>query len=155
MEENASTGTATPVSTLIRNGTVYDPLNGIYNKKLDVFLHQERVSLLGERLGHDQLVQFAPSWAEFDASDCLVCPGLIDFHVHCFPRKTSLGIDPDLHCLPRGVTTVLDAGSAGTYHQRIDASHCLLMCISQYLLDSTVYNTVWAIIFFCSFSRYQ
>ena len=103
-----------PTCTLIRNGTVYDPLNGIYSKKLNLFLHEGKVSLIGENLDQDHLVQLAPSWIEFDASGCLVCPGLIDFHVHCFPGKTSLGVDPDVYCLPRGVTTVLDAGSAGT-----------------------------------------
>ena len=100
--------------TLIRNGAVYDPLNGIYNRKLDLFLHQGKVSLVGEHLEQDHLAQLSSSWAEFDASGCLVCPGLIDFHVHCFPGKTSLGVDPDVYCLPRGVATVLDAGSAGT-----------------------------------------
>lgn len=69
--------------------------------------------MVGIQLDQNMLLGFTSTWSEFDASGCIVCPGLIDIHVHCYPLKTSLGIDPDTHCLPRGVTTVIDAGSAG------------------------------------------
>ncbi|XP_041378420.1 deacetylase Oant_2987-like [Gigantopelta aegis] len=49
----------------------------------------------------------------FDASGCIVTPGLIDLHVHAYEHATPLGINVDAHCLTRGVTTVVDAGSAG------------------------------------------
>ena len=49
----------------------------------------------------------------FDASGCIVTPGLIDLHVHAYEHATPLGINVDAHCLARGVTTVVDAGSAG------------------------------------------
>jgi dihydroorotase len=42
-----------------------------------------------------------------------VVPGLIDFHVHVFPGVSHFGILPDPTCLSRGVTTVLDFGTAG------------------------------------------
>eukprot|EP00106_Octopus_bimaculoides_P023174 XP_014790616.1 PREDICTED: deacetylase EF_0837-like [Octopus bimaculoides] len=49
----------------------------------------------------------------FDASGCYVVPGLIDCHVHAYQYATPLGIDVDEFCLRRGVTTAVDAGSAG------------------------------------------
>jgi dihydroorotase len=48
-----------------------------------------------------------------DAAGLLVMPGLVDLHTHLFPGVSHYGIDPDAHCLGRGVTTAVDAGSAG------------------------------------------
>ncbi|WP_397570559.1 amidohydrolase/deacetylase family metallohydrolase [Schlesneria sp. T3-172] len=48
-----------------------------------------------------------------DVRGKIVVPGLIDFHVHVFPGVSHFGIDPDPTCLARGVTTVLDFGTAG------------------------------------------
>ena len=48
-----------------------------------------------------------------DASDLIVVPGLIDLHVHVFWGVSHFGIDPDISSLGKGVTTVVDAGSAG------------------------------------------
>jgi dihydroorotase len=42
-----------------------------------------------------------------------VVPGLIDFHVHVFPGVSHFGIEVDPSCLARGVTSVLDFGTAG------------------------------------------
>jgi predicted amidohydrolase len=49
----------------------------------------------------------------FDATGLLVTPGLVDTHVHVYDSMVPLGIDADRHCLGRGCTTVVDAGSAG------------------------------------------
>lgn len=43
----------------------------------------------------------------------LVVPGLVDLHTHLYPGVSHYGIDPDPHCLARGVTTAVDAGSSG------------------------------------------
>ncbi|GFO42528.1 dihydroorotase [Plakobranchus ocellatus] len=53
-------------------------------------------------------------WTEIDVTGCLVTPGLIDCHVHAYEHATPLGINLDKTCLARGVTSVLDAGSAGS-----------------------------------------
>jgi dihydroorotase len=42
-----------------------------------------------------------------------VTPGLVDVHTHLFPGVSHYGIEPDAHCLARGVTTAVDAGSSG------------------------------------------
>lgn len=43
----------------------------------------------------------------------LVVPGLIDLHTHVYWGVSHYGVDADAHCLRRGVTTAVDAGSAG------------------------------------------
>ena len=87
---------------LIKNGTAYDPLTKETGVR-DIALSEGRiVSVSG----------FDPTFVA-DASGCLVIPGLIDFHVHCLPSAADIGIDPDLFCLPNGVTSCVDAGSAG------------------------------------------
>ena len=48
-----------------------------------------------------------------DASGLLVTPGLVDLHTHLFPGVTHYGVEPDTYCAGRGVTTAVDAGSAG------------------------------------------
>lgn len=41
-------------------------------------------------------------------------PGLIDFHTHLHWRHSDVGLHPDLYTLPMGITSAVDAGSAGT-----------------------------------------
>jgi dihydroorotase len=48
-----------------------------------------------------------------DATGLLVTPGLVDLHTHLYPGVSHYGIEPDTYCLGRGVTTAVDAGSAG------------------------------------------
>ena len=52
-------------------------------------------------------------WA--DVAGAMVVPGLTDLHVHAYPGATYWGIDVSPPSLASGVTTVVDAGSAGAY----------------------------------------
>ena len=45
--------------------------------------------------------------------DGLLLPGLVDMHAHPGPGDSRYDVDPDVHFLPRGVTTVLSQGDAG------------------------------------------
>ena len=45
--------------------------------------------------------------------DGVLLPGLVDMHAHPALEGSKYGIDPDVHFLPRGVTTVLSQGDAG------------------------------------------
>ena len=95
------------MAVLIKNGRVIDPANGIRQQPLDILLLDGKVASVAAD------IQPLTECDVFDASGYLVCPGLVDLHLHCFPTGTALGIDPDERCLARGVTTVVDAGSAG------------------------------------------
>lgn len=51
-----------------------------------------------------------------DVDGAIVTPGLTDMHVHAYPGATFWGMDIDHVSLASGVTTVVDAGSAGPYN---------------------------------------
>lgn len=91
---------------LVKGGTVVDPSQGI-NTLCDVAMLDGRIEALDSFISPDQARRVV------DASDCVVTPGLIDLHVHVYPGVSHYGIHPDAHCLARGVTTVVDAGSSG------------------------------------------
>jgi dihydroorotase len=55
----------------------------------------------------------APVRQEIDAAGLIVTPGVVDLHTHLYPGVSHYGIEPDTHCLGRGVTTAVDAGSSG------------------------------------------
>jgi len=93
---------------VIRNGRIIDPATG-KDFLGDIAVHEGRILSLEKGLQ-------VKGEKEFDASGCIVTPGLIDCHVHCYQYATPLGVDPDSSCLSRGVTTVVDGGSAGTWY---------------------------------------
>ena len=45
--------------------------------------------------------------------DAMLLPGLVDMHGHPGRGDSKYDVDPDLHFLPRGVTTALSQGDAG------------------------------------------
>jgi dihydroorotase len=66
-------------------------------------------------IGEAAAIQAVPPSArqQIDVTGMLVTPGLVDLHTHLYPGVSHYGVEPDLHCLGRGVTTAVDAGSAG------------------------------------------
>jgi dihydroorotase len=90
---------------VIRGGTVVDPSQQLHAQR-DVAISDGAICALsapGEAGDASTVV---------DADGCLVTPGLIDLHVHVYPH-CPLGIHADPLCPAGGVTTMLDAGSAG------------------------------------------
>ena len=88
---------------LIKNGRVMDPSRQFDQKNCDVAIKGGRIAAIQPNLP-------ASSGAQtFDAGGKLVVPGLIDIHTHAGREKE----DPDL-CLADGVTSLIDAGSAGS-----------------------------------------
>ena len=99
--------------TIIKNGLVVDPLAGNVAPK-DILVVGGKIAEMGANLplGGARVI---------DAAGCLVTPGLIDMHVHAF-HGTEPGsyiadgwdaLPPDGFTFRAGVTTVVDAGSAG------------------------------------------
>ncbi|MGD8763024.1 MAG: amidohydrolase/deacetylase family metallohydrolase [Desulfobacteraceae bacterium] len=90
---------------ILKNGTVIDPAQGLYQKK-DVAIKDGNIAALNKRID-DHAAQV------IDASGKLIVPGLIDLHTHVYWGGTSLGIQPEKILARSGVTTWVDAGSTG------------------------------------------
>ena len=68
----------------------------------------------GRILAVQESIDGAEATHTVDARGLLVVPGLIDLHVHVYPHHMPLGVEADPLCPAGGVTTMLDAGSAGS-----------------------------------------
>ena len=90
---------------LIKNARIIDPGQQI-DRITDIAVIDGKVHSFGDNI--DLVTN-----SVLDARECIVTPGWIDSHVHCYEHSTPLGINVDRYCLARGVTTVVDAGSAG------------------------------------------
>lgn len=93
-------------SLLIKNGSLVSPVNGYRRDEADILVKNGRIEKIGRNLEAEDGMQVV------DASGCIVTPGLIDIHTHCYPRAF-LGLAPDTLGIERGATTILDAGSSG------------------------------------------
>jgi dihydroorotase len=103
-----STTKTVDADLLLTGGRVIDPANGL-DGVADVAITGGRVSAVGldlDRTGATSVV---------DVSGHIVTPGIIDMHVHAFNthKRSRLSLDPIVATFPAGVTTVVDAGTAG------------------------------------------
>lgn len=94
-------------SVIIQNGLVIDPETSTIQKKDVGILNGVFAAVEDVEKQAGEKIQY------IDASNYYVAPGFIDLHAHIFTDYTDLGIDPDLVGVEQGVTTVVDAGSAG------------------------------------------
>jgi dihydroorotase len=92
--------------TLIKGGHLIDPA-ARRNGRFDVALTGGRVTAVDAEIPSDA------AYRVIDAAGRYVTPGLIDFHSHVFHQFTYWGVDPDSIGPRSGVTTWVDAGSAG------------------------------------------
>jgi dihydroorotase len=91
---------------LLTGGTVLNPATGV-KQTLEVGVKSGRIAAIGESIPR------AGAKRVLDVTGCYVAPGLIDFHVHSYWGVNPYGCDLDALCLATGVTTAIDAGSAG------------------------------------------
>ena len=91
---------------LIKGGTVVDPSQGLAARR-DVAMAQGKVAAVEQSIDSSEAAEV------LDASGLIVTPGLVDLHVHAFWGASTYGVDPDISNAAKGVTTALDAGSAG------------------------------------------
>lgn len=94
--------------TIIKGGTVIDPAQNIHATK-DVAIKDGHIAALQQEIstgGANEVI---------DASGKLLLPGLVDIHVHVYSGVSHFGTDADPTCLAKGVTTAVDAGSAGAH----------------------------------------
>jgi dihydroorotase len=90
---------------VVAGGRVVDP-GGAGVLDADVGVSGGRVAAVAPALRGIEMV---------DARGLLVVPGLVDLHTHVLPRLTYWGVDPEPLAAAAGVTTWVDAGSAGAY----------------------------------------
>jgi dihydroorotase len=91
---------------ILKGGTVIDPAQGLH-QKMDVSVKDGNIAALKERIDD-------PAAKIIDVSGKLIVAGLIDLHTHVYWGGTSLGIRPEKILARSGVTTWVDAGSAGS-----------------------------------------
>lgn len=91
---------------VLKGGTVVDPGQGIH-QVLDVAIRAGTIDALRPGIPTDQ------AHRSLDVSGNLVTPGLVDLHSHVYWGGTGLGVLPDRVASETGVTTFVDAGSAG------------------------------------------
>jgi len=91
---------------LLKGGTVIDPsvnLNGVN----DIAVQDGRIARIAPTIPHEEATRVV------EISGNIVTPGLIDLHAHVFDGFIGNGVNPDLGGVHSGVTTIVDAGSAG------------------------------------------
>jgi dihydroorotase len=91
---------------MIRGGHVLDPSTGI-DDIVDIRIAGSRIDAIARDLAGNDNVEV------LDARGCYVVPGLIDSHAHVYAGVGEMGITPDEIGVGSGVTTIVDAGSAG------------------------------------------
>ena len=94
-----------PADLALHSGRLLDPGSGIDTHQT-LLITDGRIAGLSE--DHTAAAQ-----QQIDVTGLLVVPGLIDLHVHVYEGVSHYGINVDRSCLQRGVTTAVDAGSAG------------------------------------------
>jgi len=93
---------------LIRGGRVIDPSQPLSAER-DIAVAAGKIVRLAQTIPAKEARQV------LDARGKIVTPGLVDVHVHVYDGVAPLGIPADPNCIAKGVTTVVDAGSAGAH----------------------------------------
>jgi len=91
---------------ILAGGSVYDPASGRAGA-YDIGFKGGRIAAVEPRMNRD-LAEHV-----IDVSGKTLVPGLIDMHSHVYHGGTSLGVHADSLAVDAGVTTFVDAGSAG------------------------------------------
>lgn len=92
------------VDILIQNGHVMDPSRNFEGEQ-DIGIFNGKIVDVSDK---DNI----KATKVINAAGCLIFPGLIDFHVHVFPKGSGVSVNPD-YLLSTGVTSCVDAGTAG------------------------------------------
>ena len=91
---------------LLKGGTVVDPSVNLHGDH-DIAVQDGKIARIAPAIPSEEAARV------IDVSGQIVTPGLIDLHAHVFHGIVGNGVDPDLGGVYAGVTTIVDAGSAG------------------------------------------
>lgn len=105
-----------PIDLLLKGGHVIDPANGV-NQPMDVGVAGGKISRVAADIPASEAAQV------IDVSGLYVVPGILDIHSHVYPFRPSSdsyveSVNADAHLFSAGVTTTVDAGTAGWEHFR-------------------------------------
>jgi len=92
---------------VLKGGRVIDVASGL-DGVMDVAVDAGKIARLAPTIAASEASRV------LDVSGKLVTPGLIDVHAHVFEGVNRTGVNPDLGGVHAGVTTIVDAGSAGS-----------------------------------------
>src|SRR5512134_1971037 len=104
---------------VLKGGRLTDPAGG-RDGVCDIRVRAGNIEAIGPELAIDGAVVV-------DVRNLIVTPGLIDVHLHLMKGLGAFGVDPDIFGVGSGVTTVVDAGSAG---------HTMLNVFRSYVTDN-------------------
>ena len=104
---------------LLKGGRLLDPTTG-KDGLFDIHVRDGLIDAIAPNLEPDRA-------AVIDVKNLIVTPGLIDVHLHLMKGLGAFGVDPDIFGVGSGVTTVVDAGSAG---------HTLLNVFRNYITNN-------------------
>jgi dihydroorotase len=90
---------------LIKGGTVIDPGRQLH-APMDVAVLNGKIQEMSAEIAESRALRV------ISAKGKIVTPGLIDIHQHCYDGVADC-VNADHFCLAKGVTTVVDGGSAG------------------------------------------
>lgn len=91
---------------LLKGGRVIDPSQSIDD-------YQDIAVTGGQIAKIDKDIPVSQSLRTIDVSGKIVTPGLIDLHTHVYWGVSDTAVEADPACLAKGVTTAVDAGTAG------------------------------------------
>jgi dihydroorotase len=92
---------------LISGGRLVDPSAGLDGLH-DIAITQGKIARIEPHLAPEEARRV------IEVPGTIVTPGLIDLHAHVFEGFTRFGVNPDQGGVYAGVTTLVDAGSAGS-----------------------------------------
>jgi dihydroorotase len=91
---------------LLKGGTVVDPSTGLKGVQ-DIAIDRGTIARIESRVAPEETRRV------IEVPGTIITPGLIDLHAHVFEGFTRMGVHPDQAGVYAGVTTIVDAGSAG------------------------------------------
>ncbi len=92
---------------ILKGGTVIDASQNL-NGALDLAVQGGKIARVAPAIPREEARRV------IDVPRTVITPGLIDLHAHVFEGFTRFGVNPDIGGVYAGVTTLVDAGSAGS-----------------------------------------
>ena len=106
---------------VLKGGRVVDPSAGLDGLN-DVAVQDGKIARIAPAIAPGEATRVV------EVGGKLILPGLIDLHAHVFEGISRTGVNPDLGGVYSGVTTLVDAGSAGAATFAAFPRHILPAC---------------------------